>query len=81
MKKLLPLWLAVLLLSGCETFSQSSKIFNKIFSPKTNSRYYEKKARYLVDQLIRQMEEETSNLVINKVAVLDLVDHTGRVPE
>lgn len=81
MKKLFILWLFVLFLSGCQAFPPPSNIFKKVFTTKTNSRYYEKKARYLVNKLTRQMEEENSNLVINKVAVLDLVDHTGRVSE
>ena len=31
----------------------------------------------MIDQIER--EEESSNFIINKVAVLDLVDHTGKV--
>ncbi len=81
MKKIVILWLSVLLLSGCGIFPLPSEILNKAFTPENNTRYYEKKAYHLVKQLIRQMDEENSNLAINRIAVMDLVDHTGRVPE
>ncbi len=75
--------MSVLLLSGCGTFSLLSDGIKKVFDSKTNTRYYEKKSRFIVNQLIDQIEieEESSNFIINKVAVLDLVDRKGKVSE
>ncbi len=71
------------MLSGCGTFPSFSHSLKRIFDSKTNTRYYEKKTHLLVNQLIDQIEidEESSDFVINKIAVLDLVDRTGKVSD
>jgi len=88
MKKIVILWLVIFSLSGCGTFSAPLDVLSqgfapleKMFNPKTNSRYYERKARHLVNQLVDRMEDENSNDAIRKIAIMDLVDHNGRVAE
>lgn len=81
MNKFITLGLVVAFLSGCELSLRPPKYLGKIFSTNTNSRYYEKKVRFLVNQLIDQIESIDINNGIKKVAVMDLVDYKGRVPE
>ena len=79
MKKILILGLIVFLLSGCGFVTSSTKVVSKIFTVKTNSRYYERKTGSLVDQLVDQMKTDDLNSEIHKVAIMDLANHNGRI--
>lgn len=82
MKKLSIICLAlILLLPACEISLYPPRGLSKIFATKTNSHYYENKARLLVADIVAQMEQETFYHPVRKVAVFDLIDHQGRVPE
>lgn len=81
LRRLAALCLAVLFLAGCGTAIRTPKFLDKLLLQKTNSRYYEKKVYRVVKQLVEQMEDETMNYRVKKIAVLDIVDRTGRVPE
>lgn len=79
MKKLFLLGLSIVLLSGCEISLYPPRFLNDILTTKTNSGYYERKVRGLVDQLVRQMKSKRNSKITNKVAVMDLADRNGQI--
>lgn len=75
-KCILLLMAALMVLAGCEVKMAPSKVWQKVFKPETNSKYYRDKTDSLVGDITRDIEEYE----INKIVVLDLVDNEGRVP-
>lgn len=74
--KLISLIIVVVFLSACEVKLAPSQFWEKVFTPDTDSEYYQKKSENLVQHLTKGVEEYE----INKVVVMDLVDDNNRVP-
>lgn len=80
MKKLLALGLSIVFLSGCEFSIYPPRFLNEMLTTRTDSGYYERKVRGLVNQLVRQMKAKNKSKITKKVAVMDLADRNGQIP-
>lgn len=65
------------LLFGCEFSLKPPTQFKEFFKTEADSRYYNRKCRNLLDQLIQNIDEYG----IRRIAVIDFVNYEGKVTE
>ncbi len=76
LQKLIFLFIAIFIISGCEVKMGPSQFWSKLFRTQTDSKYYMVKS----EDLVKSLTEDVDEYEINKVTVVDLVDEENKTP-